>query len=631
MVFDSPVTNDYGTISVKGNGSTTTAQKFTLTHETIITPLFLAGQRFNLDNNESPDYLDASNALKYIVSIDAGRNINDPNFIQTVDFTALDGNVGWFNENFNGGTNNYSISDVRYKNQALETITSVELTDNIQTVEIDVYSANGVFNPIYTEFDLTFFILPENKDDYRNNGKTIVENFYLDKAFNTVGAAAVAGDNDGTDYEIFNQVSATFVDANNITITAEVDLTANGVADLTSKDFDYFLGVSVQDHTKDTEESDRVHLKADVKPFYIDFSDDGMITITHNFLRHYESDVTTEGTTNLIARTEDDVLSYTQFYIDRNGRETDTILLNSIKSALVAKKSDGSEFILEEFEQSLNGSLIVGDSQFIDVSSERSFKMPSGEQRKTVKTKRRSDLDTTDLRYYELYYPFLFRWEYWIALAGVNGDAFDVNEPNNGFNEQWHRYNTLTDWDVYFRTEVVATKNGNIQTYQDDSLMETFTYEEDSDWNTETIVALNADTLAAQGTLLVNPTRIKASKTYVGGTPPALNDVEWVMRIEVYEQGGISDIRFLSSVYDWTENSWFKSVDTSNKVFKSLSGSVYSAEALIDMSALPDNATFKISARIYNEAALAPIPADAKRMEDDTVKLMEDGTIKLIE
>jgi hypothetical protein len=378
MVFDSPVTNDYGTISVKGNGSTTTAQKFTLTHETIITPFFLAGQRFNLDNNESPDYLDASNALKYIVSIDAGRNINDPNFIQTVDFTALDGNVGWFNENFKGGTNNYSISDVRYKNQALETITSVELTDNIQTVEIDVYSANGVFNPIYTEFDLTFFILPENKDDYRNNGKTIIENFYLDKAFNTVGAAAVAGDNDGTDYEIFNQVSATFVDANNITITAEVDLTANGVADLTSKDFDYFLGVSVQDHTKDTEESDRVHLKADVKPFYIDFSDDGMITITHNFLRHYESDVTTEGTTTLIARTEDDVLSYTQFYIDRNGRETDTILLNSIKSALVAKKSDGSEFILEEFEQSLNGSLIVGDSQFIDVSSERSFKMPSG-------------------------------------------------------------------------------------------------------------------------------------------------------------------------------------------------------------------------------------------------------------
>jgi hypothetical protein len=153
--------------------------------------------------------------------------------------------------------------------------------------------------------------------------------------------------------------------------------------------------------------------------------------------------------------------------------------------------------------------------------------------------------------------------------------------------------------------------------------MTTFTYEEDSDWTTETIVALNADTLAAQGTLLVNPTRIKASKTYVGGTPPALNDVEWVMRIEVYEQG--------SSVYDWTENSWFKSVDTSNKVFKSLSGSVYSAEALIDMSALPDNATFKISARIYNEAALAPIPADAKLLEDGTVKNLEDNEIKIIE
>ncbi len=257
--------------------------------------------------------------------------------------------------------------------------------------------------------------------------------------------------------------------------------------------------------------------------------------------------------------------------------------------------------------------------------------MPTGEQRKTISIKRRSDLDTTDLRYYEFAYPFLFRWEYWTALAGVNGDAFDTNEPNNGFNEQWHRYDTLADWDIYYRVDLSVNKNGNNQLYRNESLIETFTYNEDSDWTTETIVALNADTLAPQGTLLVSPTRIKASKTYVGGTAPSLVDVEWVMRIEVYEQGGISDIRYLSSVYDWTENSWFKSIDTSNKVVKSLAGSIYSAEALVDFSALPANSTFKISARIYNEAALAPIPPGAKLMEDGTVKLMEDGTIKIIE
>lgn len=635
LVFDVPVTNDYGTINVKGNGSITDggqeiAQRFTLIHNTIITPFFLAGQQTDLENNIAPSYLKAAKSLKYITSIDVGRTSNDPNFIQTVGFSALDGNVGFYDENFNGNNSKFSISDVRYQNQALETITSVELTDNIQTIEIDVYSTDGVFSNNNTEFDLTFFILPDAVDDYRNNGKTILQNFYLDKAFNTVGSAAVAGDNNGTDYEIFNQVSASFVDANNITITAEVDLTAAGVTDLSAKGFDYFIGVSTQDHLKDTEDSDRVHLKADIKPFYVDLTDDGMITITNKFLRHYESDPTTEGTSNLICRTEDDVLSYVTFNIDRTGRTTDNISISDVSCKLIAKKTDGSEFELESFTQSFNGTLVVGDTQFIDTESNRVFKMPDGDARKVIKVKRRSDLDTGNLKEYEIYYPFLFRWEYWLALGGVNTDAFDTNEPNNGLNEEWQRYDTLTDWDIYFRTEVRATKNGTPLTYREDSLIESFDYTQGTDWINEDITAEDADTAASLGTLLKSPTKIIATKEYSGPSVPAsADDVEWVLRIEVYEQGGISDIRFLSSVYDWTANSWFKSVDTSNKVVKSKLGNVFTAEALIDFSKLPSNSQFKISARIYDEAALVPVPADAKLKEDGDPKLLEGGGYKI--
>ena len=636
MIFDTPVTNNYGTISVKGNGEVTQnggviAQKFTLTHNTIITPFFLAGQFFDLIDGIAPDYLNAANSLKYITSIDVGRNSNDPNFIQTIEFNALDGNVGFYDENFNGNNSKFSIDSVTYKNQALETISSIELTENSQTVEIIVKSADGVFSDTNTDFDLTFFILPDDNAEYRNNGKTIIENFYLDKAFDTIGTAFTTGDNVGTDYQVIAGALGTFIDVNTFKITATIDLTAAGVTDLSAKDFQYFIGVSTQDHLKDTEASDRVHLKADIKPFYVDLTDDGMITITHNFLRHYESDVTTEGTTNLICRTEDDVLSYSQFYIDRNGRESDDIIISSVKSALIAKKTDGSEFTLEEFEQGFAGALIVGDSQYIDISSERSFKMPDNDPKKTITLKRRIDLDTTDFRYYESYYPFLFRWEYWETLAGVNDDAFDVNEPKNGYNEQWHRYDTLTDWDIYFRTEVNATKNGTPLTYQKDSLIETFDYTEGTDWINEDITAEDADTAASLGTLLKSPTKIIATKEYSGlDVPASANDVEWVLRIEVYEQGGISDIRFLSSVYDWTQQSWFKSVDTSNKVVKSKLGNVFTAEALIDFSKLPDDSQFKISARIYDEHALS-IPTDAKLLEDGTDKNTEDSDFKILD
>lgn len=636
MIFDAPVTNDIGTITVKGNGSLLTSgeeigQKFTLTHETIITPFFLPGQQFDLEDNIPPSYFDGAECLKYIVEIDVGRNDNDPNYIQTEDFTANDGNTGWFGENFNGNANNYSISDVRYIRQDLSSIDAIELTDNTQTVEIDVYSNNGTFSNNNTEFTLNFCILPEEKDDVRYNGKTISQNFFFDYAKNVVGSAAVAGDNNGTDYEVFNQVSAAYVDANNITITAEIDFTAAGVTDLTDRDFEYFLWVSVADHTKETEETDRVSLKADIRPFYIDLTDDGMVTQTTKFLRHYESDFDTEGTTDLIARTEDDILGYTQFYFDITGRASDAITLENIKVSLVARKPDGTYFELESYSQDTNGYPILADGfPYIAKDEARVFQMPDGDQRKTISINRRTDLDTAFNIYYDIKYPFLFRWEYWVALAGADTETFDPTKENNGLNENWHRYDTITDWDIFYRTEIRATKNNQSLLYRNDTQMTTFTYEEDSDWTTETIQALDADTLADIG-VLKSPCRIKASKTYVGGTPPALDDVEWVLRIEVYEQGGISDIRYLSSVYDWTEKSWFNSVDASNKVFKSINGSIYSAEALIDFSSLPDDTSFKVSARIYNEAALAPIPEGAKLMEDGTVKLMEDGTTKIIE
>jgi hypothetical protein len=632
LIFDAPKTNEIGSAYVKGNGSTTTAQKFTVVHTTILTPFILAGDLFDLTDGIAPVWFEADNALKSIFSIDVGRNVNDPNFIETVDYAFLDGNSGWFGENFNGGATNYSIESTTYKRLDTSVIDSVELVTAEQTVEIVV--KNTIDDPFLagsTEFALNFSIIPTTEADYTLNGKTVIENFYFDRAFTTNGTP-VAGDNLGTDYTIIKSVDAVVNDAETMTITATLELSANGVADLLDRsDIEYFFWVSTQNHTLDREAADRVALVASIEPFYIDLTDDGLIGWSTKFLRHYESDFVTEGTENLIARTEDDVVGYTQFTIDRLGRETDEILITSTEIDLIAKKADGSEFNLESYSQSFSGSLIVGDTQYVDNTIDRAFQMPTNEQRKQIVTNRRIDLDTTDLRYYEVKYPFLFRWEYWTALSGVNSDAFDTTEDNNGYNEQWHRYDTLTDWDIYYRTTVNLTKNGEALRYQDDTLLETFTYNEDADWTTETIVALNADTLAPQGTLLVNPTRIKASKTYVGGSAPALADVEWVVRIEVYEKGGISDIRFLSSVYDWTENSWLSSVDTSNKVLKTVVGSIYSAEFLVDMDSLPEDATFKISARIYNEIALIPIPPDAKRMEDDTVKLMEDGTIKLIE
>jgi hypothetical protein len=97
------------------------------------------------------------------------------------------------------------------------------------------------------------------------------------------------------------------------------------------------------------------------------------------------------------------------------------------------------------------------------------------------------------------------------------------------------------------------------------------------------------------------------------------------MRVEVFEQGGVNDIRFLSSVYDWTERSWFKSVDGSNKVKKTKVGNVFTAEALIDFNKIPELQQFSISGRIYDENALAPVSFCLLQEDGDKI-LVEDNS-----
>ena len=615
MLFKAPKTYQIGSATVRGNGSTSTAQKFTITHTTFITPVHIAEELQNLKNNIKPPYLESNNSIKYVLSIEAGRNLSDPNFLQLIDFDELEGNVGWFDENFNGGENFYTnLTPIFTRQPSTEVIDSIELVTTDQNIEITIKNTRPITNPFVnglTIFKFHHQIVPESVLEYTNNNKTIIENFFFDKATNVIGAVAVNGDNFGTDQQIIKGLSSTFISSSEFKLTVTLALSAVAVADLVARsDIEYLLWISIGDHNLTTELSDRVSLKIAPKTYFQDFTDDSLFAITSLFLDHTESDVTTEGSSTLLLRPQDDVLVYNTITIDRLGRETDEILITEIIPSLVMKKT-GAEFTLEDFVQSFSGTQVIGDTQFIDVTTDRVFQMPDNEQRKQIKIKRRSDLDTTDLRFYEVFYPFMVRWEDWQQLLNVNGDMFDISEDNNGQNHDWQRYDTISGWDLYYRLTVKGTKNGNPIIKVKDTLFTTLDYTEDSDWINETIkafdVATNTELVNGIDKLLKTETRIEITKEFSGGSPPSLAQVEWLMMIETFREGGIEDIRFLSSVYNWTQFSWFTSTDSSNKVVKSLNSGVFKAEALINFSELPDNIDFTVSGRIYDKTTVVAV------------------------
>jgi hypothetical protein len=636
------------TIERLATGVTTGSQQFRITHEFYITPFFLSNQYTDLQNRVAPSYFLNNECLKFIYRIEAGEELSNPNSFQFSETIDVLGNTGWFDERFNSGFSNYSTKSISYEDDiSTQTVPGIQLSANKTRVKIRLENTiDSPFSNNNTEFVANFSYLPEFESEYQNNGKNITQNFYFDRAFNTVGSAAVAGDNFGTDEQVFETIEATFISATEIEVELLVSLSSAMISDIEARGRKAFaIWVTTQDHTLTTPDADKVALLADVEVFFQDTTDAGLVTYANPvFLKHYESDPTTEGADTINGRIEDDILRYDQFYIDRGGREDDTINIVQTRQFLIAKNSvSNDEFILEQFFQNWSGANLINDgaplgqytTQYFNFVQDRVFKMPTNDQRKQIQVNRRVDLDTADFRYYEMYYPFMMRWEDWVQLLTASTNFFDVNEPNNGLNNLWNRYSTFANWDLYYRSQVIVNKNGTQLTFAQDKIIDSFTYLEDTDWINEDISSF---TLAG-APLISGPnefiqgfedTKIIASKEWAGaGTKPDnATEVAWVMRIEVYEQGTITDIRFISSVYDWLEFSWFKSTDTSNKLVLSESGGVFKAEALIDYTLIPAGTTFRVSARIYDKRAVTP---SGKLMEDGTLKLMEDGTTKQLD
>jgi hypothetical protein len=636
MMFTGNKSYQIGSATIQGagidNGLTDGVynSKFKIIHNTFITPFFLSSQLDGLLNFTAPTYYFNEKCLKGIFDIEALYNYNDPNRIQTIELTEVKGNTGWFNENFNTGITNYSLGSVIYKNNLAVTIPSIELSTDETSIEIIINNTTDTpFSNNNTKFTLNFIRLPDEEADYQLNGNDIIDNFTFDRALQTVGSAPVNGDNYGGDDQVLKDIEGVFISSSQIQINAKIEMSSDVYNLLNnSNEARYLLWVAIQNHTLETKEADKVALYVDTQEFYEDETDDGMITITHKFLRHPFTDVDLDGVSTLSMFPNDEVVGYSRFSVDKTGRLIDDIDLVSAEIKIKAFNTVTlDEFTLESFKLDLSSLPFINTNQYIDFELSRQFHIPSTEIRKKIKIKRRTDLDTGTIYYYDIIYPYLHRWEYWEKLAGVNGDFFDVGEPNTGFNNFWHRYTTLTNWKFTYETKIKATKNGVHLTYKTDTYLDSNDYDTNSDWNPNTIKSYKD----SDNTYLNNgginyilgdeSTRIEAEFTKVSGTPN-LSNISMVIWIEVFEEGGINGSRRISSVYEYDSDTWFKSTDASKKIVLSLLGNTVKGVCLIDYNQIPlDKKKFKITSRIYE---ITP-DTDSKWFQDGNEFIFQDA------
>ena len=621
----------FGSIQVKGNNqglgiNSTVSQGFTIKHESIINPVMLFDQWDDIVGNIAPSYLLNGASLRYAFKVESSPEVNNPNDNTRVVSGNLLGNVGWFNENLSGGSTNYSITDLKYQRLDNTLNDALELTTNETKVKFCILNTTDTpFSDGNTKITLGFNFAPSTEDEYRGvfaaRKETLDYNFVIDNVEEVLGSGGTAIPKQiGTDKQVIKSLSTTFVSGGQINCEARVEMDSELVARLTAKTTKrYMLYVQVANHTLSRASTDKVQLKLDADDFYVDTSDDTLVSISNKFIEHPDSDIDTESKTVIEARIEDDVLAISDITLDKNTRETDEIIFTKATMQIIAKKSDTQSFILDGFNTDLTILDVIddatyGDVPFVDFTQQRGFATPADNNRGRIKLLRRADLDAAGVFAYQFQFPFILRWEDWQKNRRADDEFFDVNEGEDGKNEEWTRYDSFTGWDIFYRVELKLTKNGNEIIFEKETQILTADHLAGVEWDTEELFGFdsNGDEITVSGTsglnLFENST-IQANKTFIGAVTPTLPDLVAVMKINVFGKGGgFKEQHTLSSAYGPRPRTWWKGISpaTGVTITNPGGGNIFRAEALLQGLKLPDQDTFRISCRFYDLRAEVP-------------------------
>lgn len=294
-----------GSSTIQGIQAGIVAGRYTTTykiiHYTKITPFILDAQRANQLSGLPYKDFKATKCWKFITLIEAAEIYTNPNFLVSEVFENVIGNTGWYNENFNTGLTNYSISGVTYKNNFAAT-PSIHL-DATET-EINFIVQNTIDTPFAssTQFVIGFHKIPADPSEYQlpTSSGFLDQLFCFDRALQQVGIAPVNGDNYGTPYQVLKSISATLTDSGHIAVTVKIDMGASVIASFAaSSNPMYLLYFATQKHGLATNDpyNDSVTLQVDANIFTIQSSDPGMIVPSNVFIRHPEANPLTEGVT----------------------------------------------------------------------------------------------------------------------------------------------------------------------------------------------------------------------------------------------------------------------------------------------------------------------------------------------
>lgn len=602
-------------------------QRFKIVHYFVINPFYLEDYINNFEDNTTPALMAGLLSLKYAFECEFRTVLSNPNTSKTARISNNLGAVGWFNENFNGFNNNYSIDSIVYNDTVLLTSCNGLLKGSRTTATITVKKTSGTFNAT-DPCGIMIALCPESTSYQNTTASNMEKNFIFDEVTMIEGAAPVTTTLNG----VIKSAKANIV-GTDLVIIAEIEYSAAQQL-LMQPDAKFIIGAVIADDTITAGNSDRVTLLVDYTEFIASADIEDLIYVTSGeIFQHFVTDPTaTSGTTKADLWNEDGVCLKYNFWLDRNK----AAFLNSLKFLVIAyKASDQSYFILDQYAVNLNNVIVSGGIQQINIDELRGYKLNSTDYFNKVKIA--TGLNVAGKQYYQVYLGQKMSWQSWLSNVDTDTVFYDNAKPQNNLNFKASNYSGLSGYEIKFAilANVGGTnplgQSGNTDYLVISTDIDVYDYDLPVTW-TATIETFNeAGTVNLGGLIRTDAnTLFKVTWTRSGAFNVGYNF--WAIhRMEESNENG-KDIYEFSNIISSIANNKLKEVSGSTllKVTVTPSSNEVITECLIDYTKLDPTKSYKISARLDDGTSIPYIPL-GKITEEDTGKITEDGDTKIIE
>ena len=407
-------------------------QEFVIEHEYIINPY-----------NDS-DLLDGNKSLKYVSQFSfrssLAANINSAK-------TAIDslqlGSVGYYDENYDGYNNDFTISNVVYTDT---TTSNTQTSLNVKAKTNVTYNVNSASGLFATGLPVTVAhsYLPDF-NTYNKSADSYTDTWVYEVGRNTIDAAANTNG-------IIKDLDIDLVSANQITVSYDLEFTTDNQSRL-EEGYNYVLSCEVGSNL---DGRDNVTLLVDENTYISENNITGLIVSNEFGFNAYDKFIAPKEDlfTTYKGWVADEVVSYHRFGVNRTSAK-DAEILNGYFKVVAYNDVTGTYFELQNEQIDLSGQFtapigVIDNSaftvQYIKDERTRGYNLPLGDEFNLLLFEAK-DNDAT-YQYYEYRVGFKMNWQDWIALPGADAVFIDTTKDFNGLNNNASNYNLSNDYSI---------------------------------------------------------------------------------------------------------------------------------------------------------------------------------------